>query len=110
VIDFNRSPLNSSRRRRDGVVWGQDSIRRSRSARWRRTSCCLGSIACSQTSSAGAWAFTTACEGQTFSTTSMSSCSASIGRRTRHAAFDTLLGIGARIAPVPYQVLIRKAA
>jgi hypothetical protein len=40
----------------------------------------------------------------------MSSCSASIGRRTRHAAFDTLLGIGARIAPVPYQVLIRKAA
>jgi hypothetical protein len=40
----------------------------------------------------------------------MSSCSASIGARTRHAAFDTLLGIGARIAPVPYQVLIRKAA
>jgi len=31
-------------------------------------------------------------------------------RRTRHAAFDTLLGIGARTAPVPYQVLIRKAA
>ena len=54
------------------------STRRSRSARWRRTSCCLGSIACSQTSSAGAWAFTTACEGQTFSTTWTSSCSASI--------------------------------
>ena len=31
-------------------------------------------------------------------------------RRTRHAAFDTLLGIGARIAPAPYHVLIRKAA
>src|ERR1700751_834739 len=31
-------------------------------------------------------------------------------RRTRYAAFDTLLGIGARTAPVPYQVLIRKAA
>jgi hypothetical protein len=31
-------------------------------------------------------------------------------RRTRHAAFDTLLGIGARTAPAPYPVLIRKAA
>jgi hypothetical protein len=31
-------------------------------------------------------------------------------RRTRHAAFDTLLGIGTRTAPAPYQVLIRKAA
>jgi hypothetical protein len=31
-------------------------------------------------------------------------------RRTRHAAFDTLLGIGARTAPAPYRVLIRKAA
>ena len=31
-------------------------------------------------------------------------------RRSRHAAFDTLLGIGARTAPVPYHVLIRKAA
>ena len=28
-------------------------------------------------------------------------------RRTRHAAFDTLLGIGARTTPVPYRVLIR---
>jgi len=31
-------------------------------------------------------------------------------RRTRHAAFDTLLGIGARTTPVPYRVLIRKTA
>ena len=31
-------------------------------------------------------------------------------RRTRHAAFETLLGIGARTAPAPYFVLIRKAA
>jgi len=31
-------------------------------------------------------------------------------RRTRHAAFDTLLGIGARTTPAPYHVLIRKAA
>jgi len=31
-------------------------------------------------------------------------------RRTRHAAFDTLLGIGARTTPVPYRVLIRRAA
>ena len=31
-------------------------------------------------------------------------------RRTRHAAFDTLLGIGARTAPAPYHVLTRKAA
>jgi hypothetical protein len=31
-------------------------------------------------------------------------------RRTRHAAFDTLLGIGARTTPAPYRVLIRKAA
>src|SRR5262249_4811937 len=31
-------------------------------------------------------------------------------RRTRHAAFDTLLGIGTRTAPAPYHVLIRKAA
>jgi hypothetical protein len=31
-------------------------------------------------------------------------------RRTRHAAFDTLLGIAARTAPAPYHVLIRKAA
>ncbi len=31
-------------------------------------------------------------------------------RRTRHAAFDTLLGIGARTAPAPYHVLIRKTA
>ena len=31
-------------------------------------------------------------------------------RRTRHAAFATLLGIGARTAPAPYQVLIGKAA
>jgi hypothetical protein len=30
--------------------------------------------------------------------------------RTRHAAFATLFGIGARIAPAPYHVLIRKAA
>jgi hypothetical protein len=31
-------------------------------------------------------------------------------RRTRHAAFDTVLGIGTRTAPAPYHVLIRKAA
>jgi hypothetical protein len=31
-------------------------------------------------------------------------------RRTRHAAFDTLIGIGARTVPAPYYVLIRKAA
>jgi hypothetical protein len=31
-------------------------------------------------------------------------------RRTRHAAFDTLLRIGARAAPTPYHVLIRKTA
>ena len=31
-------------------------------------------------------------------------------RRTRHAAFDTLLGIGARTTPVPYRVLICKTA
>ena len=31
-------------------------------------------------------------------------------RRTRHAAFDTLLAIGARTTPAPYHVLIRKAA
>ena len=31
-------------------------------------------------------------------------------RRTRHAAFNTLLGIGACTAPVPYHVLIRKRA
>ena len=31
-------------------------------------------------------------------------------RRTRHAAFDTLLGIGTRTALAPYYVLIRKAA
>jgi hypothetical protein len=31
-------------------------------------------------------------------------------RHTRHAAFDTLLGIGTRTAPAPYHVLIRKAA
>ena len=31
-------------------------------------------------------------------------------RRTRHAAFDTLLGIGARTTPAPYHVLIHKAA
>src|SRR5580692_172802 len=31
-------------------------------------------------------------------------------RRTRHAAFDTLLVIGARTTPAPYRVLIRKAA
>jgi hypothetical protein len=31
-------------------------------------------------------------------------------RRTRHAAFDTRLHIGARTAPAPYDVLIRKTA
>jgi hypothetical protein len=31
-------------------------------------------------------------------------------RRTRHAAFDTLLRIGARTVPAPYHVLIRKTA
>jgi hypothetical protein len=31
-------------------------------------------------------------------------------RRTRHAAFATLLGIGACTAPAPYHALIRKAA
>ena len=31
-------------------------------------------------------------------------------RRTRHAAFGTLLGIGTRTTPIPYRVLIRKAA
>ena len=31
-------------------------------------------------------------------------------RRTRHAAFETLLTIGARTTPAPYHVLIRKAA
>src|SRR5438132_11482197 len=31
-------------------------------------------------------------------------------RRTRHAAFATLLGIGVRTAPAPYHVLIRKIA
>ena len=30
-------------------------------------------------------------------------------RRTRHAAFDTLLGIGTRTTPAPYRVLIRKS-
>jgi len=29
--------------------------------------------------------------------------------RTRHAVFNTLLGIGARTGPAPYRVLIRKA-
>ena len=29
-------------------------------------------------------------------------------RRTRHAAFNTLLGIGARTVPAPYRLLIRK--
>ena len=33
-----------------------------------------------------------------------------IRRRTRHAAFDTLLGIAVRTAPAPYHILIRKAA
>jgi hypothetical protein len=28
----------------------------------------------------------------------------------RHAAFETLLGIGARMVPAPYRVLIRKDA
>jgi hypothetical protein len=31
-------------------------------------------------------------------------------RRTRHAAFNTLLGIGARTARAPYHLLIRKTA
>jgi hypothetical protein len=31
-------------------------------------------------------------------------------RRTRHAAFDTLLHIGTRATPAPYHVLVRKAA
>ena len=31
-------------------------------------------------------------------------------RRTRHAAFNTLLGIGARTAPAPCHLLIRKTA
>jgi hypothetical protein len=31
-------------------------------------------------------------------------------RRTRHAAFVTLLGIGARTAPAPYHMLIRRTA
>ena len=31
-------------------------------------------------------------------------------RRTRHAAFDAVLGIGTRTAPAPYHILIRKAA
>ena len=31
-------------------------------------------------------------------------------RRTRHAAFHTLLGIAAHTAPAPYHVLIRKTA
>src|SRR5215469_15785923 len=31
-------------------------------------------------------------------------------RRTRHAAFDTVLGIGTRTAPAPYHVLIHNAA
>jgi hypothetical protein len=31
-------------------------------------------------------------------------------RRTRHAAFETLLGIGARTVPTPYRLLIRKDA
>src|SRR5215831_13871106 len=31
-------------------------------------------------------------------------------RRTRHAAFNTLLGIGARTVPAPYRLLIRKTA
>ena len=53
--------------------------KRSRSARWRRTSSCPGPIACSQTSSAGASASTTDCAEPTSSTTSTSSCSASIG-------------------------------
>jgi hypothetical protein len=31
-------------------------------------------------------------------------------RRTRNAAFEILLGIGARTTPTPYHLLIRKAA
>jgi hypothetical protein len=31
-------------------------------------------------------------------------------RRTRHAAFDTLLDLGARTTPAAYRVLIRKGA
>ena len=31
-------------------------------------------------------------------------------RRTRHAAFDTLLGIATRTLPAPYNLLIRKTA
>jgi hypothetical protein len=57
------------------------------------TSRCPGSIGYFQTSNVGAWASTTDCGSQTFSTTSMNSCPASNRRRTRHAAFDTLLAI-----------------
>ena len=62
--------------------------------------CCLGSIACSQTSSAGAWAFTTACEGQTFSTTWMSSCSASIG--AAHGMQRSILSSASAPAPLRF--------
>jgi hypothetical protein len=57
----------------------------------------LGSIACSQTSSAGAWACTTAREGQTFSTTWTSSCSASIG--ATHVTRRSILSSASAHAP-----------
>jgi hypothetical protein len=70
----------------------------------RRTLCCLGPIACSQTSSAGVSASTTGLWPANLQHYLDEFVFRFNRRRTRHAAFDTLMGIGARTAPVRYHV------
>jgi hypothetical protein len=80
---------------------------RSRFARWPRTSRCPGSIGCFQTSSVGASPSLRKTNLQHYLDEFVFRFNR---RRTRHAAFETLLGIGARTVPAPYRVLIRKDA
>ena len=62
-------------------------------------SSCPGSIASSPTSRSGPWASTTACAANTFSHISTSFVFRFNRRRTRHAAFRSLLGIAAAHQP-----------
>jgi hypothetical protein len=83
---------------------------RSRSARWRRTSRCPGSIGCFQTLKRWGLGVYHGLRKTNLQHYLDEFVFRFNRRRTRHGAFDTLLGIGARTAPAPYHLLIRKAA
>ena len=85
------------------------STTRGWSATRRPTWCCPGSTGCSRTRSGGRWASTTGC-GQKHLQAYLDEFVFRFNRRrTPHAAFDRLLGLGLTLEPATYQMLVGRS-